>query len=595
MTDNPFGRFVGKHPIAYTAGAFLGRKLGETVANRRAQAAHRRNLKAFRIGHLDEARQFATLLQIAAKEQLLRPVQHDPRIAAIGWTPGELHDCDGYIDVTPEMDAADLANAIMAARGYQEIDEAVKADAAAFRDALSRSDVHPALADIDFGGCWRGLGHHANGASLNRHQLPEGTLGLNALYYPALWFQVIGIDAHGQKHERTIVDEYPEHTWLMLFASLAWTERLEHPNLALPEPNKKRGDRLCAGVAQLGCALDPFIKLPLVLSELNTKFHNYRIDVEASTPARYPIRRLGGGLVDVGLFTRHRDDIARQLKRDVELEADPDDTNVVLLRDLSLGAQHTVSLPKLLAHGPEHLQQGQLHLGRDVATGDDLWLALPDLTHTLIAGETGSGKSSWIVSLIEGLRAQGQACEHLYLCDLKQVEFARYAGTAANITVVDERDALFDIVERVHDTMLERLSRAKQTGYRDSSEPLIVLIIDEFANLMLMESWLDGDAKKQHKRTISRLVDLGMRARSANIRLVISLQHPIDRHIPSALKFNCPSKLLFRVSSRTYTALMFGDADDALFRTHPRDLLPGQAYYQRPGQPPRLLQGTFPG
>jgi len=73
------------------------------------------------------------------------------------------------------------------------------------------------------------------------------------------------------------------------------------------------------------------------------------------------------------------------------------------------------------------------------------------------------------------------------------------------------------------------------------------------------------------------------------------LQHPIDKHIPSALKFNCPSKILFRVPSRTYTALMFGDADESLFPTHPRDLLPGQAYWQAPGHPPRLLQGTFPG
>ena len=596
MMDFFFDRYRRKYPVSSAVGEAVGRKVGEWAHQRQAQAEHQRNLKQFGLSHLDAAAQVTKLLQIAAQEALLYPQQTDPRLAAIGWDVDSLHDCDGYIVVAPEMDAADLANAIVAARQYQAIDEAVRAAAAQLRDALKqREDVHPALADLDFAGCWRGLGHHANGASLNLHQLPEGPYRLNALCYPSLFFQVIGADDADAPRKRVLVDDYPEHAGVMLFSSLAWTDKLDHPLNPLPEANRKRGDRLYAGFAQLGCALDPLIKLPLALSEINGKFHDYRVDIESSTPARYPLRRLGRGIADLRLFNRHRDDIARYLKRDVELAADPDDTNVIYLHDLSQSRKTTVTVPKLLSLTAEHLQPGRLHLGQDLATGDDLWLPLEDFTHTLIAGETGSGKSSWTVSLIEGLRAQEQACAHLYLCDLKQVEFARYADATANITVVDELEALFEVGERVHQTMLARLARAKQAGERNSSEPLIVIVIDEFANLMLMDAWLEAEAKKQHKRLISRLIDMGMRARSANIRLVISLQHPIDKHIPSALKFNCPSKILFRVPSRTYTALMFGDADESLFPTHPRDLLPGQAYWQAPGHPPRLLQGTFPG
>jgi len=594
MIDPFFDRYRRKYPVSSAVGEAVGRKIGEWAHQRRAQAEHQRNLKQFGLSHLDAAAQFTKLLQIAAQEELLYPRQTDPRLAANGWDVASLYESDGYIVVATEMDAADLANAIVAARQYQAIDEAVRAAAAQLRDALKQAGgVHPALADLDFAGCWRALGHHANGASLNLHQLPDGPLRLNALCYPSLFFPVTDENQAGAR--RVLVDDYPEHASTMLFASLAWSDKLDHPLNPLPEANRKRGDRLHSGFAQLGCALDPLIKLPLALNEINGKFHDYRVDIENSTPARYPLRRLGRGIADLRLFTRHRDDIARYLKRDVELAADPDDTNVIYLRDLSKSRKPTVTVPKLLSLSAEHLQPGRLHLGQDLATGDDLWLPLEDFTHTLIAGETGSGKSSWTVSLIEGLRAQGEACAHLYLCDLKQVEFARYADAGESITVVDELEALFEVGERVHQTMLERLARAKQAGERNSSEPLIVVVIDEFANLMLLDAWLEADAKKQHKRLISRLIDLGMRARSANIRLVISLQHPIDKHIPSALKFNCPSKILFRVPSRTYTALMFGDADDSLFPTHPRDLLPGQAYWQAPGQPPRLLQGTFPG
>ena len=274
-----------KYPVSSAVGEAVGRKVGDWAQQRRAQAEHQRNLKQFGLSHLEPAVQFTKLLQIAAQEELLYPKQTDPRLAAIGWDVASLHDSDGYIVVAKEMDAADLANAIVAARQYQAIDEAVRAAAAQLRDALKQADgVHPALADLDFAGCWRGLGHHANGASLNLHQLPNDPLRLNALCYPSLFFPVIGEDEAGPP--RGLVDDYPEHASAMLFSSLAWTAKLDHPLNPLPEANRKRGDRLHSGFAQLGCEIDPLIKLPLALSEINGKFHDYRVDIESSTPDR---------------------------------------------------------------------------------------------------------------------------------------------------------------------------------------------------------------------------------------------------------------------------------------------------------------------
>ena len=171
--------------------------------------------------------------------------------------------------------------------------------------------------------------------------------------------------------------------------------------------------------------------------------------MQSSTPERYPIRRLGGGIFDARLFERHKDDIERFLKRQVDLDVDADATDVGYLIDKSVGVQHQVQLPAQLPLTDEHMQPGVLYLGHDLASGDQLWLPLADFTHTLIAGETGSGKSTWTVSLIEGLRRQGKRVAHLYLCDLKQVEFAGYAARADNITVVDTIQDLFTVVTTV--------------------------------------------------------------------------------------------------------------------------------------------------
>lgn len=489
------------------------------------------------------------------------------------------------------VDPAVAADLVIAAEQWAQRD----ADALSQVPAFIEQADHPLLAGVDYADpkVARAIGHHILGATLNTHQLLDrAPLQLNALYYPAYKRETL-VDEAGNTEVVHDVDAYPRHLIMTGLLPVLHDPAWQHPLAASAPGFGKNGDYLCSAVMALGCLLDRYALLPYRLADLNGKFLDYRSDLDTATEAGVTLQRLGAGVADLRLWVNRSDDIARVLRQDVSFEADTDDDSVVHLRVLKRQVQGFRPLPtQTLA--PDKLQAGELHLGRDLPDGADVWLPLSQLTHTLIAGETGSGKSTWTVSIIEGLLAQGSLIEHLYLCDLKQVEFAGYGERAPHVTVVDELPDLFDVVDQVHAAMVARLTRAKAQGQRNSDEPFIVLVIDEFANLTLMEPFLEGDEKKRFKQVMNRLLDIGMRARSANIRLVISLQHPIDKHIPSALKFNCPTKVMFRVPSRSYIALMFGDADEDLFPVHPRDLTPGQGYYQRPGQRPRLLQGLLP-
>ena len=249
------------HPLAHAVGESLGRYVGEKMNARRAENDRRLNLQRFRLSHLSPPDQFVTLLRLARDEGLLKMLQHDPRLAAIGWEPGEYVLSGGYVYVRPTMDAADLANEIVTARNYKDVDDAVRNKAATFAAALANNDLHPALREIDLGSCWRGLGHHADAASLNRLQLPEGALRLNALFYPSLWLIPLGVDANGEMQEQITVDDYPGHAYDMLFQSIAHVQHLDHPTLGVagsqPQARRPAACCLCKARVRVGpfCAL----------------------------------------------------------------------------------------------------------------------------------------------------------------------------------------------------------------------------------------------------------------------------------------------------------------------------------------------------
>lgn len=203
-------------------------------------------------------------------------------------------------------------------------------------------------------------------------------------------------------------------------------------------------------------------------------------------------------------------------------------------------------------------------LGRDVA-GKAVIANLAKAPHLLIAGSTGSGKSVCMNTLIMSLLSKFSPFDlRLILVDPKFVELAMYRPLPHLITPVvndpklvplalrwgvNEMERRYQILAAVKAKNLEGFNSRPVKDEPDLDEhgnvipqklPLLVIIIDELADIMMTE------AKGDVETSICRIAQKG---RAAGIHLVIATQTPRKDIITGVIKANLPTKIAFRVGS----------------------------------------------
>lgn len=190
-------------------------------------------------------------------------------------------------------------------------------------------------------------------------------------------------------------------------------------------------------------------------------------------------------------------------------------------------------------------------LGKDIA-GKPIITDLAKMPHLLVAGSTGSGKSVCINTLISSILFSRKPDEvKLILIDPKMVELSNYNGVPHLMTpVVTDMKKATSVLRWAVKEMESRYRTFAATGVKDvkryndthpqSSMPLIVLIIDELADLMMVSPVDIEDS-------ICRLAQM---ARAAGIHLVLATQRPSVDVITGTIKANVPSRISFAVSSQ---------------------------------------------
>lgn len=209
-------------------------------------------------------------------------------------------------------------------------------------------------------------------------------------------------------------------------------------------------------------------------------------------------------------------------------------------------------------------------IGKDIS-GQVVVGELGKMPHLLIAGQTGSGKSVMINTLLCSLLYRNSPSDmKLILVDPKQVEMAPYADIPHLLTpVINEPEKTISALKWAVNEMERRYkllagekirnikeynkrlqSRAKKIAiadengnvqeHEDGSMPYIVIVIDEMSDLMMM-------AKKDVETLIVRLAQ---KSRAVGIHLVLATQRPSVNVITGLIKANVPARIAFTVASQ---------------------------------------------
>lgn len=187
---------------------------------------------------------------------------------------------------------------------------------------------------------------------------------------------------------------------------------------------------------------------------------------------------------------------------------------------------------------------------------------LTRMPHLLVAGSTGSGKSVAVNGIITSILMKALPSQVKFLMvDPKMVELSVYNDIPhLLIPVVTNPRKASRALQKVVDQMEERYELFSRYGVRniagynekvqrynaESDEkmlelPLIVVIVDELADLMMVAS----------KEVEDSIIRLGQKARAAGIHMILATQRPSVDVISGLIKANVPSRIAFAVSSGT--------------------------------------------
>lgn len=302
-------------------------------------------------------------------------------------------------------------------------------------------------------------------------------------------------------------------------------------------------------------------------------------------------------------FSKMTNDLALALEaKKVRIEAPIRGTSLV-------GVEVANPNRKIIELGENHFKMGttMLPIGVDVL-GETHYADITEMPHLLIAGQTGAGKSVMLNVILKSLTKQMSPDNlKLLLIDPKQVELSMFDDvphlfertvtlpdgsdikTGGIVTdVEDSINALEDMVNLMEQryTVLRAAKVRNVQEYRKknpkSRMPTIVIVVDEFADLMMAggkkakkaqfaeitERDFAGKPIAKYKKEVSPerpsveqlIMRIGQKARAVGIHLIIATQRPSADVVTGLIKANIPTKIAFTVTNEINSKIIIDQA-----------------------------------
>ena len=279
---------------------------------------------------------------------------------------------------------------------------------------------------------------------------------------------------------------------------------------------------------------------------IDAKVVNYEY---GPTITRYEITIPAG--VKVSKVTSLSDDIAMNLAAEsIRIEAPIPGKNTIGIETPNK-IKEPVHFSNIIQN--KELEKGELNviLGKDIV-GRDKIIDITKMPHLLIAGQTGSGKSVAVNTLIATLISKKSEKEVKFIMvDPKMVELMPYNDIPHLLVpvIIDPQQAAIALKWAVNE-MENRYKQLMENGVRNIKSynslkyvekmPYIVIIIDELADLMMVAS---GSVEESIAR-------IAQKARAVGIHLVVATQRPSIDVITGMIKANLPSRISFALRSQ---------------------------------------------
>ena len=230
-----------------------------------------------------------------------------------------------------------------------------------------------------------------------------------------------------------------------------------------------------------------------------------------------------------------------------------------------------VSMKEIITRMPNKKQKLYVPVGKDLG-GTPLSVPICDMPHCLISGATNSGKSVCANTIILSLLMNYKPSEvRLIMVDPKRVEMLFYKELPHLLCpIITDSEKARIALDKLCVEMDKRFSTFAKSGVKNiatynelmvstgqNKMPFIILVVDEFAELMLC---------KNHNVVEEKIQKLAQLGRAAGLHLILCTQRPDVNVIPGTIKTNLPCRMTFRLSSQvdSRTVIDVGGAEKLL-------------------------------